>query len=251
MTEGDKSVKSVHRTFDVIEGLRELDTAGVTELAEHVDIPVSTVHSYLSALRERRYVVQDGDKYRLANRFTHLGDYVKRRLDLYRVGHRHVRNLAKRTGETANIMVSEYGMGIYLMSVSGKEGLRNYSYVRPREYLHTTAAGKAILMMKDEAGREAVIDRHGLPAVTDHSITDRETLHERLDAARERGYTNNDEENTNGIRATGAPVQRTNGEYAAVSLSGPLSYVTDEIFETEFPQLVTDTARSIELELIS
>ncbi len=250
MAQQGTSVNSVHRAFDVIEGLRELDEAGVTELARHVDLPASTVHNYLATLIERRYVIQAGNQYRLANRFSHLGDYVRQRESLYRVGQRHVRALADRTGETANLMIEEYGMGIYVMSVPGDEGLRNYSYIRRREHLHSTAAGKAILLAKEDADVESIIEVHGLPAETEHTITDSETLMDELARARERGYTLNDEENTLGIRAVGAPVTKSEGSVGAISLSGPVSHVTDTDFEEEYPDLVIDTARSIELELL-
>lgn len=251
MTGNERAVKSVHRAFDVIDGLRELDGAGVTELADHVDLPASTVHNYLSTLRERRYVVRDGDDYRLASRLVHLGDYARGRHELFRVGKRNVRRLAEETGETANLMVEEYGRGIYLMSEVGTEGLRNYAHVRRREYLHSTAAGKAILMELDADRRETVLDEHGLPAVTPATVTDRERLREELAAARDRGYAYNDEENTDGIRAVGAPVELGDGGYGAVSLSGPVNHLPDERFREELPRLVHDTARSIEIELVN
>lgn len=251
MATNERTVKSVHRAFDIVEGLRELDGAGVTELAEHIDLPASTVHNYLSTLRERCYVVKDDNNYRLAARFVHVGDYIKQQQELFRVGRRNVRWLAEETGETVNLVIEEFGRIIYLISEVGSEGLSNYSYVRRREYLHSTAAGKAVLMELDEDRRRQILDRHGLPAQTSSTITDRNRLLDELEDAREHGYTFNDEENTEGIRAVGASVECADGSYGAVSLSGPLNHLPDERFREELPALVHDTARSIEIELVS
>lgn len=249
MTRHDRSVKSVHRAFDVIEGLKSLNEAGVTELAAEINLPASTVHNYLTTLRERQYVVKQGDDYRLATRFVHLGDFTKQDHELFRVGRQNVRRLADETGDTVNLVIEEYGRGIYLMCEVGDEGLSNYSYVRRREYLHSTAAGKAILMELGDDRFDSVIDEHGLPALTPATITDREVLEEELERSYSRGYTINDQENTDGIRAIGASVERRDGTYGAVSLSGPVNHMPDDRFQNELPGLVHDTARSIEIEL--
>jgi DNA-binding IclR family transcriptional regulator len=43
-----KSDKTTHR---IVETLRELDGAGVTELSNELNLPKSSVHNYLSTLR--------------------------------------------------------------------------------------------------------------------------------------------------------------------------------------------------------
>jgi DNA-binding IclR family transcriptional regulator len=59
------SVNSVERTFKIVNGLQELDGAGVTELAAHLDLPKSTVHNYLTTLEQEDYVVRENDQYRV------------------------------------------------------------------------------------------------------------------------------------------------------------------------------------------
>lgn len=247
----DNTVSSVGRALDIIERLTTLEKAGVSELAESVDMPASTVYNYLQTLEQRKYVKKDGDEYELANRFIHIGDFAKHRLPVYRVGKSNVVWLAETTGKTANLMVEEFGRGIYLMSENREQSLRNYSHVRRREYLHSTATGKAILMAMSDDEVDEVIESEGLVQRTTDTITDRTQLFEDIDRARERGYAINDEENTNGIRAVGVPVENPDGSYAAVSVSGLASRHTLDDIRDDLAPLVQDAAKAIQVELRS
>lgn len=248
-TDESTSIKSVHRAFTIIEHLQETDVAGVTDLADAVDLPRSTAYNYLQTLTERGYVVQVDGRYRLGSRFVHLGDTTKQRRELYQVAKSSIDLLAEDTGETANLMVEERGRGYYLMCEAATDSLRNYSRVRRREYLHSTAAGKAILSALPSERVEAIVDRVGLPAVTDRTTTDRADLLNTLEAVAERGYACNDEENSEGIRAVGAPVANPGGPAAAVSVSGAVNHVTTEMLHDDLADSVRDTVKSIEVEL--
>lgn len=56
-------VQSTVNTFAIVEALRELDGAGVSELAAYLDIPKSTVHNYLSTLEQEEYIVKEDGAY--------------------------------------------------------------------------------------------------------------------------------------------------------------------------------------------
>ena len=249
--EDENTVHSVERALDIVEGLKTLETAGVTELADHTGMPPSTVYNYLQTLEKRKYVKQDGDQYRLANRFVHIGNFAKHRLPIYRVGKSNVVWLADETEKTVNLVIEEFNRGIYLMSENRERSLRNYSHVRRREYLHSTAVGKAILMAMSDDEIEAVIESEGLVQQTDRTITDPDELFEDIDRARERGYAINYEENTDGILAVGAPIENPDGPYAAVSVSGLVSRHAMEDVHDDLAPLVEDAAKAIQVELQS
>lgn len=242
------TINSVDRTFDIIEELQTTGIVGVSELAEAVDLPRSTAYNYLRTLRERGYVVKVGDRYRLGNRFVHLGDSIKHQRPVFQVAKTSIDLLAVETGETANLMVEEGGRGFYLMCEAAKDSLQNYSHVRRREYLHSTAAGKAILSELPRTRVEEIIDRVGLPALTEQTITDRDELFATLEEVAERGYACNDEENREGIRAVGAPIVKPDGPVGAVSLSGAVNRVTCEMLHEDHASKVRDAAKSIEVE---
>lgn len=247
----ENHVKSVARAFDIVEALKELDGAGVSELADSTGIPPSTVFNYLATLREREYVVKDGQEYALANRFIHLGDYAKNRHDLVDVARREIEPLVEETGETVNIMVEENGLGIYAHSRTAATGLTNFAHTRKREHLHSTAAGKAILAALPDERVDEILAERGLPRQTTGTITDEDELREELEEIREAGVSFNDEENTPGIRAVGAPIRTGGEEVAAVSVAGPINRFDDDLFYNTLPRLVSNTAKSIEVDLIT
>lgn len=243
-------VGAVVTAFDVIEALKANDGGTVTEVAETLELPASTVHNHLSTLRERGYVVADGGTYQLAARFAHLGDYVKQRHAVYRVGLPAIAYLAETTGEIVNLLVEENGRGIYLASKEGTRGLHNFASVRERDYLHSTASGKAILANLPPAREKEILEEWGQPRRTAATITDRDELLAQLEEIREQGYALNDKENTEGLRAVGAPVQLPDGSYAAISVAGPATRIRGEEFRETLPERVMETARVIEADLV-
>jgi IclR family acetate operon transcriptional repressor len=249
--EGDSTITSVERTFDILEQLKQHGKTGVTELAENVDMPPSTVYNYLRTLEQRQYIRKDGNQYEIADRFVHFGDFARMRHPLYRTGRPNIVWLAEETGKTVNLMIEEYGRGIYLTAANRERHLRNFAHERQREYLHTTAAGKSILASMTDAEVAEVIEAQGLPARTENSITEKDELLSELSRIRDRGYAINDEENTSGIRAVGAPIENPDGPDAAVSLSALAGRCSIDELEEDLAPQVRDTVEAISLELRS
>ncbi len=78
------TVDSDERMLNIIEALKERTSAGVTELADALEMPKSTVHVHLSTLKERGYVVQDeSHEYRLSLRFLDMGTTIRQTQDMY------------------------------------------------------------------------------------------------------------------------------------------------------------------------
>lgn len=243
-------VKGTLNTFRIIETLQELNGAGVTEIATHLELPKSSVHNYLSTLVQEEYVVKDGQTYHVGLRFLNLGTHARHRCALYDVAPAEVTALAQETGELANLLVEEHGRGIYLYRAAGDEAINVDAHTGYRVYLHNTALGKAMLAHLPPEKVDQVLDRHGLPQTTDHTITDADALAAELAEIRERGVAFDREERIDGIRCVAAPLTSDSGHaLGAISLSGPTSRLRDERFEDEFPALLMDAANVIELNL--
>ena len=73
----------------------------------------------------------------------------------------------------------------------------------------------------------AILDRAGLPAFTDRTITDRALFKERLAEVARRGYAIDDGENEPGGRCVAVPLLHGRIQ-AAVSISAPASRLSDE-----------------------
>ncbi len=248
-----QSLKTVTTTLDVIDALETLGGAGVTELADHLDISKSAVYKHLYTLKERKYVVKDGNEYRLSLQFLLLGEHVRNQSPLFRIGKPEIEKLADETGEYAHLTTEQHGLGINLCKIRGEHAVgTDYQIAKKQRanYLHSMATGKAILASLPKERVEWVVDRYGLPEMTDSTLTDRETLFESLDKIRERGYAVNNGEEVEGLRAVGAPIHDRNGSVlGALSVSAPETRLSGDQFHKHIPELVTRTANVIEVNL--
>jgi DNA-binding IclR family transcriptional regulator len=243
-------VKSDQRLLEILLGLKELDGAGVTELAEHLDLAKSTVHNHLSTLYDAKFVTKEGTEYHLGLRFLDLGEAARlHRTESDRIK-RKVDSLADQTEERAQFIVEEHGFGVYLYRSRGEKAVSTDSRIGRHIPIHATAAGKAILANLPEERTQAILDDVELSPLTEHTITDYDELMEELETIRERGYATNIEESTTGLRAVGAPILRPDGSVVgAISISGPTHRLKGEIFEQEFPDLVMGATNEIELNI--
>lgn len=241
-------VTTSQKTIRLLDALRQLGSAGVTELASAVDMNKSTVHNHLSTLRAEELVVQRGDEYSLGLRLLEFGGQARHQQPLYHIALPEIERLASQTGELANLVVEEHGHGVYLASKQGDNAVDLDIYPGLRRPLHLTGSGKAILAHLPLDRLDEIIDRHGLPAKTDQSITDREELLEHLDAIRERGFAVDEEEHISGLQCIGAPVLSGDGTVlGAVSISVPVTRMSDDEFYNEVPDMVRSATNVIEL----
>ena len=246
MTRHTPPIKSTALSLRIVELLQERDGATLDEVAEAFDRPKSTVHDHLRTLQLYDYILQTDGTYRIGTRFLQLGGYARSRSTLFQVAESEIQRLASDTGEHANLLIEENGMGVFLFKVRGREAVRLDTYEGMRVHLHTTALGKAVLAHLPSERVEAILDERGLPAPTPNTISDREELLSELDVVRERGYAIDDEERLEGIRCVAAPIV-TDGDHVlgAVSISGPRNRLRGERFREEIPSQVLRTSNII------
>ena len=239
-SDSPRLLKTVSRAFDVVRALEDLDGAGVTELADELDMSKSAVYNHLMTLRDNKFVVKDGSTYSLSLQFLLLGEYVRNHNHLYREGKTVLEGLAETTGEYAHLSTEQHGLGVNLYKVRGEKAVGSdyqTSKLQKPDYLHFSATGKSILAHLPEERVEEIIDRYGLVRKTANTITDREALFAELETIRERGYAYNDEEEIEGLQAIGAPVLNRHGKVlGSVSVSGPRRRME----ETEYHEMVVD-----------
>ncbi len=244
-------VRTTEKTLALVEELKERGPCGVTELASGLDMGKSAVHNHLTTLQERGYIVkQDDEMYRFGLKFLEIGGYARKSMEFYQVAEPEVQSLAAETGELANLLVEEQGMGVYLMRFKGEKAVDLDTYAGLRTNLHTTGLGKAILAYLPESRVDEIIERHGLEKETQRSIGTREELFEALEEVRERGYAIDDGERLEGLRCIAAPIKHSSGAVlGAISVSAPASRFSDEDLHGEPAERVLSAANVIELNI--
>jgi len=253
MTDTQRSgnpVKTAERVFEVLHGLKELDGAGVSELADHLGVAKSTVSRHLSTLVDAEYVVRDDDEFNLGLKFTEMGQYALSRYGVMEYVQPLVDDLADKIDERSLFVVEEHGMGVYLRRGTGSHAVNTGSGPGTRRHLHSIASGKAILANLPLERVGEILDNRGLPSFTENTITDREELFEDLERIRETGIAFNREERIDGLNAVAAPVLGPEDEViGSIGVSGPSHRMKGEWFTEEVADDVLGTANELEINL--
>ena len=212
---------TTNTSLEVLDAVAELEGPTVSEVGDYLDMAVSTAHKHLQTLRENGLVVSHDDHYHLGLKLFHLGTKAKRREPKFMLAREKVYQIADRTSEVVNFSVLENGRAITLfdsLDTGTLEGFQRGQYF----YLHSSAAGKAMLAEMDDTRVDEIVEQWGLPSRTEYTITDRETLDEELDLVRRRGYAVNEEEAWENLKAVAVPVMDPDGDVlGAMDISGP------------------------------
>lgn len=243
-----RPVSTVELAFEILEYLREEGGATIDDVAKRFDVARSTSHRHLRTLAATEWATRSNGEYSASLRFLDVGVDVRSQHPMYRHAKDRVDELAEDTGEKAWCIVEEHGKGIHLYGATGESPVKTYARIGQQTYLHQHAAGKAILAFRPCQEVETIVNEHGLPAITEETITDRDALFEELERVRERGFALNRGESVRGLSAAGAPVTDTSG-YAigAISISGPTHRVEGDTLESEYPELLLEVTNEIEI----
>lgn len=250
MTGGDNIVGSVERSIEIVAAIQDLNGARVTELADHLDLPASTVHNHLATLSKHRFLVKEDGVYQIGLRYLELGGYARHRKLAYDLAFDIVDQLAEETAERAQFIVEEHGRGIYLHTAIGSNAVELDARIGKVTYLHSSAAGKAILSQLPRKRVDEILDRWGMTKFTGETIIDRSVLYADLEEIRERGYSFTEGEEFEGIRSVGVPVTCPDGTVlGGFSVSGPSNRMKYKLFRDEIPDMILGAANELELNI--
>lgn len=253
MRKESRKIKAIVLGCELLAELKQREGARIHELAEALDRSEPTIHTYLNTLKDEGYVEKDGHVYRIGLNFLPMGEYVRNREELYLAGRDEVVSLANETGEYVHLITATRGRQIKLYEHYGDVAVATEHHIRRREYrqyLHRSAAGKAILAEYPADRVDRIIDEHGLEGATENTITDRATLLHELDSIREQGYAINDQELTSGLRSVAAPIiGPDNRVRGAISISAPLERCKGEQFNEVFPEKIRQGSNVIQINI--
>jgi DNA-binding IclR family transcriptional regulator len=235
-------------TFRIVDALREKSSAGVTELAGHLDLSKSAVHNHLATLERLNLAVNDDGTYRLSLRFLDLATSVREDFSVLQAGRDEIESLADRSGETASIVVPEFDEAVYAYTRpdAAEDGIR----MGRRIPLHACAPGKAILSARGGTAVEQYLDADELAARTDRTITDVDDLRSELRSIRDRGLAFDTGEDREALRAVAAPVRDGDGNVlGAIAVTGPATRLSGKRLREDLPGLVLSHVKNVELSM--
>lgn len=244
----DRSLKVVSTTFEVVEELVRTDAVGVTELADELEIPKTTAHSYLKSLEHCGLAENDEGRYSASLKLLEYAGRLRNDIDLYAASRAKVDELARETGEAVNVGVRKAEEHVTVYVAEGENAIWDKPALGNRAHLNQTAIGKAILSQLPEAEVRDLVERHGLPAKTRHTITDEDELFAELATIRDQGYAVQDQEYQTSVSAIGVPVCVDGEPVGAISVTGPTSRITTNDVQEQILEQLTECVNVVEIQ---
>jgi DNA-binding IclR family transcriptional regulator len=216
------SVQSVERAFAILRCLGG-GPAGVSDLAERVHLPKSTVARLLSTLQELGAVEQAavGGDYRVGSLIAEISAGVQPGASLESIARPHLVELVEATGVAAALSVLDGHEVVYLDQVTANTEVQMRDWTGERVAAHVTSAGFVLLAHAPRAQRDQFLAGR-LERFTDKTMVKPALLRSRLAAVADRGtawvYGEFDDE----VNSVAAPIRDSHGVVvAAVHAHGP------------------------------
>ncbi len=230
-------VQSLHRALDILEIVA---TRGgqltIAEIAAATDLPLPTTHRLLRTLVDRGYMRQmPSRRYALGFRLVPLGATASSMAGADTEGV--LSRLVDALGETANLAVLSGSHAEYVAQVPSRHSMRMFTEVGRQVDLHSTGVGKALLSQLTDARACEITRRVGLHRQTEHTLVTEPALLADLALVRSRGYALDEQEQEAGVRCVAVPVGPEPMSWMAVSVSGPVTRMTDELIQRAVPLL--------------
>ncbi|MFC5589732.1 IclR family transcriptional regulator [Sporosarcina soli] len=242
-------IASIKKACQIISCFSSDDPAlGVGEIADRLDMHVSTTHHIVSTLCNEGVLMKDSrKKYRLGWRLLEWNNHVMFQQDVYDKAMPFVKDLISRFNGTAHIAMFDKGTVVFVLRVSSRDATPIQTYLGSRKPAYATSSGKVLLANNTIYLKETI--NRGLSNDGPNTITNIERLKKELAEIRKKGYSISDSENSDGMYGIAAPILSYSGEIiAAVNLVGPSSYMQGNHRDSMI-QSVMNTAQSISKEL--
>ncbi|MGB8859450.1 MAG: IclR family transcriptional regulator [Ilumatobacteraceae bacterium] len=241
-------MQSIDRAFSVLRSLAA-GPAGVTDIADRVGLPKSTVSRMLSTLEELGAVEQvaAGGEYRIGFAMIELAAAARPGRSLISLARPHLVELSRRTGEAAGVSIPDGDEMIYLDQLTPDSELQVRDWTGHRIPMHAVPSGHVVL-----ANDSAIAKRIAggvLPGFTPHTITDGRALRARLELVRHDGYAWALEEFSLGMNSVAAGIHNSDGKViAALHVYGPASRFPGDTDPAELGALLKATADNIRID---
>jgi DNA-binding IclR family transcriptional regulator len=240
------SVQSIRRAFDVLGTLGD-GPLGVTEVAERAGLPKSTAARLLATLVGEGAVEQvPGDtSYRLGPRLITLSAGFSLARSLAAIARPMLIDLAEASGEAAGLAMPDGDLVHYIDQVDTEQPVLVRDWTGARVPLHAVSSGQVLLAFRTPAAIERYVERP-MERFTDRTLTDPDSVRERLREVRRQGFIWAMDEFEAGTSSIAAPIADASGEViAAVHVHGPSYRFPEKGSEADLAQLILAGAARI------
>lgn len=229
-------VPAVDRAVQILKAFQSGEESyGVSDLSRLLDLNKSTVYEILNTLAHYGLVERNEEtkKYRLGPALFHLGNLVRRRLNLRDVAHPFILDLADEVNETVilgaftpenDVLILDSAEPKFDMKISASIGMR---------VPHSAGVfGKIFHAAMDSRTFQDLLATKPLRAYTEKTIVDLTEYQKELERVHATGIAEEYEEYLDGVRAIGVPIVNREGQVvAALIVTGFSRHMDDSKME--------------------
>jgi DNA-binding IclR family transcriptional regulator len=214
-------VQSVARAFAILDAVAE-HPAGVTALAERLDLPKSTVARLLGSLEGLGAVERvAGRRWQVGPGVAALADTGSPARSLAALARTELSGLVRSVGEDAGLGVPDGYEVLYVDQVECDHPVQVRDWTGTRAPMHAVPSGLVLLAEWPPSAIDGYLGRE-LVRLTSSTVVDPEQLRSRLVDVKRSGYAWGLEEFAEGINSVAAPVRDARGKVvAAIHVHGP------------------------------
>ena len=238
-------VQSLERAFAILDEVSRRP-AGVTDIADRVRLPKSTVARLLATLEDVEAVERfEGSRWRIGPGVSALTAAVSPERTLISVVQPVLTDLVAELGEDAGLGLPDGNEILYVAQAMSDNPVQVRDWTGTRAPMHTVPSGLVLLAEWPDDAREAYLAGE-LAALTRRTTTDPARLRKRLIEVRKAGFAWGLEEFAEGIDSVAAPLRDARGNaIAAIHVHGPAYRFPRAGTEPEVASAVVEAAARV------
>lgn len=217
-TKGVKLIQSIQRAADILAlFLDDNDVLGISDFAEKLDLPKTTVQGIVRTLTALNYLEKDlhSAKYRLGPALLHLGFRYAQSMDLITESMVWIERLSFKFRMAVNVCIRVGSKIVVLYCVEPKERYSTYFHTGAPVEIHSTAAGKVLYAYMDRKLRDEALEGYVFQRFSPNTITRLADFLTELETVQREGIAYAAEEGLTPTTSVGAPIFGARGKILA------------------------------------
>ncbi|MGE7544413.1 IclR family transcriptional regulator [Sporosarcina newyorkensis] len=219
----------------------------LVDIADELGIAKSTAHRLLTTLASEGFVYKDpqSNYYSLGVSVLALTNIVSSQLSIVEEATPILNALTENTRESSHLAIREGHEVIYLQKIENEYSVHVTTHIGRRNPLHCTSTGLAILAFETEEVVDFILSKP-LTKFTDYTITDPNSLRERLEEIRRSGVVVDYQGFERKVISIGAPIFNSQDKViASVNITAPVNRLRDAGAQRKCVEEVVKTAKRI------
>lgn len=194
----------------------------ISGLAKQLGMPRPTVHRIVEALVVEGMLSNHGEALNLGPRLVSLAWRSLETNDLRHIVRPHIEQLRDRLDETVHLAIPDGLEMVYIDKLEANRTVRMASRIGTRVSLFSSSVGKAWLAAHSASQVEKILGNITPTSFTRHTITDLAGIMEEINRTRERGYSQDIQENELDICCYGSAILNSGQQVVGcISVSMP------------------------------